>query len=99
VPKADFLPKFAACECRRNGTWPRKAHGNASADIALDTHSKTAVTSPDVSRVGVLNSLMVALPRGNSPSAVAEGKQYGELTGLYEVKRSEGRTWKADARS
>ena len=68
--KYDLSPNSAACECRWNRTWPRKAHCNASAASALDTRSETAVTHPDASRVGPPTSPVVVLPRGNSPSAV-----------------------------
>ena len=40
----------------------------------LDIRSETAVTHPGASRVGAPTSPVVALPRGNSPSAVAVGK-------------------------
>jgi hypothetical protein len=72
--KYDLSPNSAACECRWNRTWPRKAHCNASAAIALDTRSETAVTHPNASRVGAPTSPVDALPRGNSHSALAAGE-------------------------
>jgi len=43
-------------------------------------------------------SPVVALPRGNSTSAVAAGKPHGELPGVCGVERSEDHTFKAGAR-
>jgi len=72
--KYDLSPNSAACECRWNRTWPRKAHCNASAAGALDIRSETAVTHPGASRVGAPTSPVVALPCGNSTSTVAAGE-------------------------
>jgi hypothetical protein len=77
----DLSLNSAACECRWNRTWPRKAHCNASAASALDTRSETAVTHPGASRVVVSTSPEAALPRGNSPCAVAAGETTRRTTG------------------
>jgi len=94
--KYDFSPKSAACECRWNRTWLRKAHCNASIASALDTRSETAVAHPDASSVGAPISLVVALPL---PVLWLRGKPHGELPGLCEVERNEGRTCKTGSRS
>ena len=70
----DLSLNSAASECRWNRTWPRKAHCNASANRVLDIRSKTAVTHPGASRVRSPTSPLIALPRGNSPIAVAVGE-------------------------
>ena len=79
--KCDLSPNSAACECWGNRTWPRKDHCSASAASALDTRGETAVTHPGASRVGTATSLVDALPRGNSPSAVAAGETIRRTTG------------------
>jgi len=79
--KYDLSPNSAACECRWNLTWHRKAHCNKSAASALDTHSETAVTHPGASRVGAPTSPVVALTRGNSPNAVAARETTRRTTG------------------
>ena len=65
----------------------------------LDTRSETADTHPDASRVRAPTSTVVAVLRGNSPSAVAAGKPHGELPRLCALERSEGGFSKVGARS
>ena len=69
----DLSRKTAACEGRWNRTWPRNAHCNAGAASALGTPSETEVTHPDASCEGAATSLVVSLPRGICPNAVAAG--------------------------
>jgi hypothetical protein len=72
--KCDHSPNSAACECRWSHTWPQKAHCNASAASALDTHSITADMRPSASHVGAPTSMVGALPCRNSLSAVVAGE-------------------------
>jgi hypothetical protein len=54
---------------------------------ALWTHTAKLDTRSDALRVAASTSPVVR-PRGNSPSAVAAGKEHGELPGLCKVERS-----------
>jgi len=86
--KYDLSPNSAAYECRWNCKWPRKAHRNASAASALDTRSEPAVTHPGASRVEPPTTPVVALPHGNSPSAVAAGETTANYRGCVKWKEA-----------
>jgi len=86
--KYEHPPNSAACECRWNHTWPRKAHWNASAANALGTRSETAVTHPGASRVGAPTSPVVVLPRENSPIALAAGETSANYRGRVKWKEA-----------
>jgi hypothetical protein len=67
---------------------PEKAQGNGSAASALKPRSESAVTHTGASRVGVPTSPVVALPRGNCPSAVAAGETTRQSTGAVKWKEA-----------
>jgi len=88
----------AACECRWNRTWPRKAQCNANSYSALDTRSETADMHPDVSRVGASTSPVLLYPAGTDVLWL-RGKPHSELPGLCEMERNEGGSCNEGARS
>ena len=60
---------------------PAKDRPPSPTSFVLDIRSENAVTHPGVSRVEVPTSPVVAVPRGNSPSAVAAGETTQRTTG------------------
>jgi hypothetical protein len=84
-------PNSADCECRWSRTFPQKAHCNARAASALDTRSVTTDTRTGASRVAAPTSPVGALPRENSPSAVAVGETTLRTTGAVSSGKKRGR--------
>ena len=73
VSRVRSLNELCGLRVSVESTWPRKARCNVSAANASATRSATAVTLHGASLVGAPISPVAALPRGNSPTAVATG--------------------------
>jgi len=75
-----------------------KAHYNASAASAFDIRSETAVMHHGLSRVGLPPLRWLLYPARTAPGLWLRVKPHGELPGMCEVERDEGRAYKAGAR-
>jgi len=86
--KYDLSPNSAACECRWNRTWPRKAHCNASAASALDTQRNSSYATRCVACGGSHLSGGCSTPREEPQCCGCGGNHMSNYRGCVKWKET-----------